>query len=365
VIAGYPWFGDWGRDTLIALPGLCLATGRLEQARCILEAYAGFVDRGMLPNHFPGAGEAPAYNSVDAALWYLEAWRAYLAAGGSEAAARRHFGMLESIVAHYRDGTRYGIGMDPADGLIRAGEPGVQLTWMDAKVGDWVVTPRRGKPVEVNALWYNGLRALAWIAGRLGQDPAPCEALAARAAEGFRRFRRGPGAGLHDCLDGPDGTDSSLRPNQILAVSLAFSALDPKTCSDVVAECGRELLCTPGLRSLAGGDPAYQGRYEGGVRARDGAYHQGPVWGWLLGHYVMAEYRVRADRACALERLAPLQDQLRDAGLGTLSEIFDGDPPHRPRGTPSQAWSVACALEAWWRLARPDPQHDEGGGDPS
>ncbi|MGD2081774.1 MAG: amylo-alpha-1,6-glucosidase [Chromatiales bacterium] len=362
VIAGYPWFGDWGRDTMIALPGLCLATGRLDLARRILESYAGFVDRGMLPNNFPGAGDLPAYNTVDAALWYLEAWRAYLEAGGSEGAARRHFGVLESIVSHYRDGTRFGIGVDPADGLIRAGAEGVQLTWMDAKVGDWVVTPRRGKPVEVNALWYNGLCALGWIARRLGRDPGPYEALAGRVCEGFRRFRRGAGLGLYDCLDGPGGPDSSLRPNQILAVSLAFSPLDPQAQADVVAECGRHLLCTPGLRSLAEGESGYRGRYQGDVRARDGAYHQGPVWGWLLGHYVMAEYRVRGDRTLALDRLEPLKDQLRDAGLGTLSEIFDGDPPHRPRGAPAQAWSVGCALEAWWRLSRPYPDDQDAGG---
>ncbi|HSO82403.1 amylo-alpha-1,6-glucosidase [Thiocapsa sp.] len=352
VIAGYPWFGDWGRDTMIALPGLTLATGRPEIAKRILETFAGFVDGGMLPNRFPGAGETPVYNTVDAALWYVDAWRAYIEASEDLDALAQVFPILESIVTHYRDGTRYGIGMDPADGLIRAGEPGVQLTWMDAKVGDWVVTPRIGKPVEINALWYHGLRVMADFAGRLGRDPQRYRSAADRTRAGFARFVRPDGAGLYDVVDGPDGDDARIRPNQIFAVSLTHSPLDAPARASVVEACAHHLLCPFGLRSLAQEDPAYRERYEGDVWSRDAAYHQGTVWAWLLGHYALAEYRVTGDAAAAQTRLAPIADHLRDAGLGSVSETFDGEPPHRPRGCPAQAWSVACILDAWMRLER-------------
>lgn len=354
VIAGYPWFGDWGRDTMIALPGLTLATGRVESARRILETFARFVDGGMLPNVFPGSGATPEYNTVDAALWYVEAWRAYVEATGDLAALERVFPVLADIIRGHQEGTRYGIRVDPVDGLLRAGEPGVQLTWMDAKVGDWVVTPRAGKPVEVNALWYNALRAIADLAGRLGQDGAPYAALAERAQRGFQRFVRPDGAGLLDVLDGAGGEDGSVRPNQLLAVSLPDSPLDPTTRAAVLRACGRALLTSYGLRSLDPSDPSYRPHYRGGVWDRDGAYHQGPVWGWLLGHYALAEYRVTGDARLARARLEPLADHLLDAGLGTVSEIFDGAPPHNPRGAPAQAWSVACTLEALWRLSRLD-----------
>jgi len=351
VIAGYPWFGDWGRDTMIALPGLALATGRPQLAREVLESFAGYVDRGMLPNVFPGSGETPEYNTVDAALWFIEAWRAYYAASDDRDALAAVFPVLQEIVHAYRDGTRYGIVMDPADGLIRAGEPGQQLTWMDARVEGREITPRYGKPVEINALWYNALCAMAQMARVLDAPFAEFEALAGRAAAGFTRFDRGTGAGLFDVLDGPDGHEAAIRPNQIFALSLSFSPLTRKsTRREVLEEC-REHLFTPcGLRSLSPADSRYRGRYLGGVRERDGSYHQGPVWGWLLGHYAMAEYRVNGDAAAAQERLRGMAGQLTEAGLGQLSEIFDGDPPHAPRGAPAQAWSVACTLEAWWRL---------------
>ncbi len=287
---------------------------------------------------------------MDAALWYLEAWRAYAEATDDLETLGRVFPVLDDIVRAYRDGTRYGIAMDPADGLIRAGEPGVQLTWMDAKVGDWVVTPRVGKPVEINALWYNALVAMQGLAERLGTDPNPYAQLARRAAAGFQRYLRSDGDGLVDVLDGPGGDDLSVRPNQILAVSLPASPLAAEHQQGIVAVCRRELLTACGLRSLAPAYPDYRGRYLGGVRERDGAYHQGPVWGWLLGHYALAEYRATGDAALALSRLEPIADHLRDAGLGSVSEIFDGDPPHTPRGAPLQAWSVACTLDAWWRL---------------
>jgi 4-alpha-glucanotransferase len=351
IIAGYPWFGDWGRDTMIALPGLTLATGRYDTARHILETFARFVDQGMLPNYFPGEGEHPEYNTVDAALWYIEAWRAYLERSPDREALQRIFPILEEIVDWHCRGTRHGIAMDPSDGLLRAGAAGVQLTWMDAKIGDWVVTPRTGKAVEINALWFNALTILEEWAEALGLTDRPYGELAARARQGCQRFVR-PAGGLFDVLDGPDGADPTVRPNQIFAVSLPHSAFARDIRARVVAECGRELLTSYGLRSLASGHPAYRPHYRGGIWERDGAYHQGTVWAWLLGHYALAEYRVHGERVAAQERLAPIADHLLDGGLGTVSEIFDAAAPHEPRGAPAQAWSVACILDAWLRLER-------------
>jgi 4-alpha-glucanotransferase len=350
IIAGYPWFGDWGRDTMIALPGLTLATGRYDTARRILRTFARFVDQGMLPNVFPGAGTTPEYNTVDAALWYIEAWRAYLEAIDDRASLREAFPVLQSIIDWHVKGTRYGIGMDEQDALLRAGEPGVQLTWMDAKIGDWVVTPRIGKPVEVNALWYNAVCSMAQLAELIKQPAASYRALAARIAQGFQRFIIPEGEGLFDVIDGPEGLDATLRPNQIFAVSLPHSALDTKAQASVLRACAGSLLTSYGLRSLAPTHRDFRPQYFGGVWERDGGYHQGPVWGFLLGHYALAEYRVGKDAKVAQSRLEPLRDHLLDAALGTVSEVFDGAAPHTPRGAPSQAWSVACALEAWWRL---------------
>ena len=350
VIAGYPWFGDWGRDTMIALPGLTLATGRWEVARRILLTFARFVDQGMLPNQFPVSGEALCYNTVDAALWYVEASRAYVESSGDLETLERLFPVLQAIVAWHVKGTRYGIGMDGGDALLRAGEPGLQLTWMDAKIGDQVMTPRIGKPVEINALWYNALLSVTVFARRLGQATGFCDGLAARAQKSFQRFVRSDGLGLFDVIDGPEGDDARIRPNQIFAVSLPHSPLDLATKQRVLRVCGRELLTSYGLRSLAARHDEFCPYYRGGVRARDSGYHQGPVWGWLLGHYALATYRVHGDSAEARHWLRPVQDHLLDAGLGTMNEIFDGAPPHQPRGAPSQAWSVACVLETWWRL---------------
>ena len=352
VIAGYPWFGDWGRDTMIALPGLTLATGRFDTARRILQTFARFVDQGMLPNVFPGAGDRPEYNTVDAALWYIEAWRAYTEASRDVNALRQAWPVLQEIIAWHLKGTRYQIRMDPNDGLLHAGEPGVQLTWMDAKVGDWVVTPRIGKPVEINALWFNALGAMAQFAQSLQLPAQGYRELAAQAMQGFQRFLNPDHGGLFDVLDGPHGDDGSLRPNQIFAVSLPFSPLAPAAQASVVSLVGRELLTSYGLRSLSPRHPDFRPHYSGGVWERDGAYHQGPVWAWLLGHYALAEYRVHGNARAAQLRLEPLRDHLLDAGLGTVSEIFDGAPPHTPRGCPAQAWSVACTLEAWVRLER-------------
>lgn len=353
VIAGYPWFGGWGRDTMIALPGLTLATGRHDSARRILSTFASFVSEGMLPNVFPGAGEAPQYNSVDAALWYIEAWRAYYEASNDHATLSKVCPLLESIIEAYCRGTRYGIGCD-SDGLLRAGQAGIQLTWMDAKVGEHVMTPRMGKPVEVNALWYNALCVLADFADDFAtdmrHDSKHYRDLATQVASGFQRFIKADKSGLYDVLDGPEGNDASIRPNQIFAVSLPHSPLDADDQRRIVIQCARELLTPYGLRSLAPSEVDYRGHYGGDVWQRDSAYHQGPVWGWLLGHYALAEYRVHGDARRALARLEPIAGHLHDAGLGTLSEIFDGEAPHTPRGAPAQAWSVACILEAWWRL---------------
>jgi 4-alpha-glucanotransferase len=352
VIAGYPWFGDWGRDTMIALPGLTLATGRFDAALRILRTFARFVDRGMLPNVFPGSGETPDYNTADAALWYFEAWRAYVEATEDLQALREVFPVLRDMIDWHVRGTRYGIALDPGDGLLRAGEPGVQITWMDAKVGEWVVTPRIGKPVEINALWYNALVAMGEFAERLGLATAEFDRLADAAKAGFRRFIDTASGGLCDVLDGPEGNDATLRPNQIFAVSLPHSPLSPAIQVSVVRIVRRELLTSYGLRSLAPTHRDYRPTYIGGVWERDGGYHQGPVWAWLLGHYALAEFRVSGDAACAQRRLEPIADHLADAALGSVSEIFDGAAPHLPRGCPVQAWSVACTLESWWRLER-------------
>lgn len=353
VIAGYPWFGDWGRDTMIALPGLTLASGRTAQARDILQTFAAQVSEGMLPNRFTGSGTEPEYNTVDAALWFIEAWRAYIDATHDIAALQVALPVLQQIVDAYCDGTRYGIGMDPADGLVRAGVAGQQLTWMDARADGIEVTPRHGKPVEINALWYNALRTMAGFARLLDVPADRYDALAERVAASFRRFHRGGNQGLYDVLDGPGGDDPAVRPNQVFALSLHHPVVqDAALRRYIIDEVEAELLTPFGLRSLSPGDPHYCGSYRGSVAQRDGAYHQGTVWGWLLGHYVLAEYSVRGDPVLARQRLSGMAQQLSLAGLGQLSEIFDGDLPYRPRGAPAQAWSVACTLEAWWRLDR-------------
>jgi 4-alpha-glucanotransferase len=350
VIAGYPWFGDWGRDTMISLPGLTLATGRPQVAHRILATFASFVSQGMLPNVFPGAGDRAEYNTADASLWFFEAWRAYFEATKDVGALRAVFPVLSDMIDWHEKGTRYGIAVDRADGLLKAGVTGVQVTWMDAKIGDWVVTPRIGKPVEINALWYNALRIMSTFATTLGV-PHRFGAAAEAAKRSFTRFLRADGEGLYDVIDGPNGDDASIRPNQIFAVSLPHSPLAAADQATVVHACRRHLLTAYGLRSLAPGSPAYHAHYGGGVLERDGGYHQGPVWPWLLGPFCLASYRVTGDAAAAQDLLAALSDELEDQGVGTIGEICDGDPPHQPRGAPAQAWSVACTLDAW-RLLR-------------
>jgi len=351
VIAGYPWFGDWGRDTMVALPGLTLTTGRSELARSILRTFGRFVDRGMLPNVFPDAGETPAYNTVDATLWYFEASRQYFAATGDKQFVQELFPVLADIIEWHQRGTRFGIRVDPNDGLLYAGQPGVQLTWMDAKVGDWVVTPRTGKPVEVNALWLNALVTIAQFARALGRRTEAYEYLAKCAREGFARFWNHSANYCFDVIDGPEPCDSSLRPNQIFAVSLPESPLTAEQQRAVVDACTRHLLTSYGLRSLASGHANYQGHYAGGPRERDAAYHQGTVWGWLLGPFVLAHLRVYNDPVRAASFLEPFANHLRSYGLGTAGEIFDGDAPFAPRGCIAQAWTVGELLRAWTATA--------------
>ncbi|NJR32811.1 MAG: glycogen debranching protein, partial [Chamaesiphon sp. CSU_1_12] len=299
IIAGYHWFGDWGRDTMISLPGLTIATGRTEIARSILLTFAKYVDRGMLPNRFPDAGDVPEYNTVDATLWYFEAIRSYYDATADDDLLAELFPVLAEIIDWHCRGTRYHIHLDASDGLLYAGESGVQLTWMDAKVDDWVVTPRIGKPIEINALWYCALRSISKFARQLGKPFREYEALADRTLAKFSRFWNPDLGYCYDVLDSPDGDDPSLRPNQIFAVSLpgmGTKGYAPLLTLDrqrsIVDTCGRQLLTSYGLRSLAPNHPQYQGHYGGNQLQRDGAYHQGTTWGWLLGSFVLAHLQV-------------------------------------------------------------------------
>jgi len=344
VIAGYPWFGDWGRDTMIALPGLALVTGRPDVSRRILSTYARFVSRGMLPNRFPDDGAEPEYNTADATLWFVEALRAHVEATDDVTLLHELAPILEGILLAHLEGTRHGIGVDPADGLLRAGEPGVQVTWMDAKIGDHVVTPRIGKCVELNALWYNALRAMSAFRARMSLPAGDVDALADRVRGSFDRLWNEERGCLFDVVDGPEGNDARLRPNQILAVSLRESPLDASRQARVLEVVARELLTTYGLRTLAPCETEHRGRYEGGPAERDASYHQGTAWGWLMGPFVEAHLRVHDDRDAARRFLEPFEDHLRDHGLGSISEIFDSDAPHRARGCPAQAWSVAEIL---------------------
>jgi predicted glycogen debranching enzyme len=354
VIAGYPWFGDWGRDTMISLPGLTLTTGRSEIARSILRTFAQYADRGMLPNRFPDADETPEYNTVDATLWYFEAIRTYHAVTEDDALLHDLFPVLADIIDWHRRGTRYSIRLDTADGLLYAGETGVQLTWMDAKVDDWVVTPRIGKPIEINALWYNALQAIATFARRLGKPYREYEEIAHLTQARFSRFWNSETGYCYDVLDSPEGDDASLRPNQLFAVVLpleetsGFSALLTSEQQRAIVDiCGRKLLTSHGLRSLSPHHPQYLGHYGGNQRQRDGAYHQGTVWGWLIGSFVQAHLRVYRNPAQARQFLEPMANHLTAHGIGSLSEIFDGDAPMTPRGCIAQAWTVAEVLKAW------------------
>ena len=353
VIAGYHWFSDWGRDTMISLPGLTLPTGKHDVARSILRTFAKHVDQGMLPNRFPDAGETPEYNTVDATLWFFEAARAFLAYTGDEEFVRDElYPVFTDIIAWHARGTRYGIKVDPS-GLLTSGEPGVQLTWMDAKVGDWVVTPRRGKPVEIQALWYNALCIMEDLARRFGDDVSQkrYRNMAAMANWAFNRlFWNEKDGGLYDVVNGGP-PDASIRPNQIFAVSLPYTMLSLERARIVVEKVREHLLTPYGLRTLAPSDPQYHGRFTGGPAERDGAYHQGTVWAWLLGPFITAYMKVNGAsdtaRGQAAVWLSAMKDHLSDAGLGHISEVFDGDAPYRPGGCMAQAWSVAEVLRAY------------------
>ncbi len=350
VIAGYHWFEDWGRDTMISLPGLTLSTGQRDAAAEILRTFAEHVDQGMLPNRFPDGSSTPQYNTIDATLWYFQAIGAYHGATGDNELVEALWPTLVSIIDHHIDGTRFGIGVDQSDGLLRGGEPGVQLTWMDAKVGDRVITPRIGKPVEVNALWFNALVTMETLAEEIGESTDRYTALAQAAKDGFQRFWNDDAGYCYDVLDGPSGHEATLRPNQLLAVSLPASPLDEDHQRQVLQACGDALLTSHGLRSLSPDDPAFVGHYGGDQSSRDGAYHQGTVWAWLLGPYVDAHLRVVGDPEAALRLLEPLGDHLSAAGLGTVSEIFDGDAPFAPKGCIAQAWSVGEVLRVLDRV---------------
>ncbi len=347
VIAGYPWFGDWGRDTMISFPGLFLVTQRIGMAKSLLQSFAQFVDQGMLPNRFPDAGEPPEYNTVDATLWYFDAIRQYFEQTQDVDLLVELYPVLEDILHWHVKGTRYHIQVDPHDGLLHAGEPGVQLTWMDAKVDDWVVTPRIGKPVEINALWLNALTAFRQFAKTLQKPTKKWDELIRKTQDNFSRFWNEEVGYCFDVLDGPNGHDAALRPNQIIAVALPDCPLPHSQQRAVVDACSRNLLTGMGLRSLSPDDPRYVGRYEGDVRQRDSAYHQGTVWGWLIGPFVVAHLRVYQDPRIALSFLQPFAHQLQDYGLGSIGEIGDGDPPFQPRGCIAQAWTVAEVLRAW------------------
>ncbi|MEL6269814.1 MAG: amylo-alpha-1,6-glucosidase, partial [Chloroflexota bacterium] len=296
------------------------------------------------------SNETPEYNTVDATLWYFEAVRAYFAATQDETLLKDLYPVLQDIIEWHKRGTRYNIHVDDTDGLLYAGEAGVQLTWMDAKVGDWVVTPRIGKPIEVNALWYNALMFMAEIADRVGDahDRKQCEMDARTVKESFQRYWNADAGYCYDVINGPEGDDLSLRPNQLFAVSVHHSPLDMAQQKAVVDVCARHLLTSHGLRSLASSHPDYVGVYGGDNMKRDGSYHQGTVWGWLIGPFVEAHLRVYGDKSVARSFVEPMMtDQMAAGCVGSLSEIFDGDSPYEPRGAVAQAWSIAEVLRVY------------------
>jgi len=344
IIAGYHWFTDWGRDTMISLPGLCLDTGRQNEAAQILRTFARHLDRGMIPNHFSEDGVAE-YNTADATLWYIEAIRAYHRAVPDGRLVDELFPVLSDIIDWHIRGTRHRIGIDPNDGLLAAGQPGTQLTWMDARADGKEITPRIGKPVEINALWFNALRTMQGFASQLGANPRPYAEAADRVDASFHRFLNPDTGYLFDVIDGPDGDDPSLRPNQLFAVSLTHSPLDASWQRKVVDACAQHLLTPMGLRTLAPFEPGYRGRFGGGPVERDAAYHQGTVWPWLIGPYAFAHLRVYNDPLEVRRFVGPLIGYL--ITHGTVTECAEGDPPHEPRAAIAQAWSVGNVSRVW------------------
>jgi predicted glycogen debranching enzyme len=355
VIAGYHWFTDWGRDTMISLEGLTLSTGRPLEARWILRTFAHYVRDGLIPNMFPEGQNQGLYNTADATLWFFHALHRYLKRTKDQTTLRLILPTLKRIVQHHNQGTRFGIKVDPADGLLSQGAEGFQLTWMDAKVGDWVVTPRRGKAVEINALWYNALRLLqGWLVETDDEAAAECLGIAAdKTRKSFNtRFWNENGAYLYDIVDGDGGDDASFRPNQIFAISLDHPVLDSVRWEAVVTATREKLLTPVGLRSLAPEEPDYKPRYDGDLRARDAAYHQGTVWAWLIGPFIDAWLKVYPkDREGARRLLDGFGPHLAEAGIGSISEVFDAEPPFTPRGCIAQAWSVAEVLRCLIKTA--------------
>ncbi len=350
VIAGYHWFNDWGRDTMIALPGLTLVTGRYADAREILLTFARYCRNGLIPNMFPDTPREPLYNTVDASLWYFHAVYKYLQyTGDYDFILKNIYPVLREIVSRYINGTDFNIRMD-GDGLISAGAPDLQLTWMDAKVDHWVVTPRHGKPVEISALWYNALKVLEELARRAGEE-LPHGDLADRVGNSFEKeFWCGREGYFYDVING-DCRDASLRPNQVIAMALPYSPVSPARARQALRRVWQELYATYGLRSLSYYHPDYRGTYTGDRIRRDGAYHQGTVWSWLIGPFITAYRRAHryspASRDQAAVFIRPFRDHLRSHGVGYVSEIFDGDEPVVPRGAVAQAWGVAEVLRAY------------------
>jgi predicted glycogen debranching enzyme len=351
IIAGYPWFTDWGRDSMISLPGLLLSTGRYSEARGLLKAFTSFIHEGLIPNRFPDRGEAPEYNTADATLWMFYALDRYLNTTGDWLLLKELFPILSEVIQWHLRGTLYNIGVDPRDCLLHAGAPGVQLTWMDAKVDDWVVTPRRGKAVEVNALWYYAVKAMEMWAVRLSNDAAQYSHLRTQVRQHFaERFWYEDGGYLYDVIDvdGVSGQhDPALRPNQLFAASLTPDLLSDVQVASILQKVAEHLLTPAGLRSLSPTDSAYHNRFNGDRLQRDGAYHQGAVWPWLVGPYVDVYLRVYRDRAALLPLLQPLVQQLWSTCLGTISEVTEPEAPFTPAGCFAQAWSVAELLRCW------------------
>ncbi len=356
IIAGYHWFNDWGRDTMISLEGLTLNTGRYHEAGWILRTFNHYVRDGLIPNMFPERQNEGLYHTADATLWFFHAIDRYVEITGDRETLRLLLTTLLNIVYHHLRGTRFGIGVDPQDGLLRQGAEGYQLTWMDAKVGDWVVTPRRGKAVEINALWYNALRLLEnWLREEKGEEAAASiKEHADKVYQSFNQnFWYAAGGYLYDIIDGEGGkNDLACRPNQLLAISLKYAVLDPKYWNSVVEIVHKRLLTPFGLRSLDPSHPDYKSRYDGDLRSRDAAYHQGTVWAWLIGPFIDAWLKVHPeDREGARRFLKGFETHLGDAGIGSISEVFDALEPFTPRGCIAQAWSVAEVLRSWVKTA--------------
>lgn len=350
VIAGYHWFTDWGRDTMISLEGLTLITGRHNEAGYILRTFAHYVKDGLIPNMFPEGNNEGLYHTADATLWFFHAIDRYLEYTGDHITLERILPVLIDIISHHVRGTRFGIKMDPEDGLLIQGEKGYQLTWMDAKVGEWIITPRRGKAVEINALWYNALRLLyKWVHNSKGNQAALYyDELAGKARGSFnKKFWYGEGGYLFDVIEGEHGNDASLRPNQLFAISLPNPVLDEKMWEPVVKKTRERLLTPVGLRSLEPGHKDYKARYYGDIRARDAAYHQGTVWAWLIGPFIDAWLKVYpGDYGTARLFLGGFASHLKEACAGSISEVFDAEPPFNPGGCIAQAWSVAEVLRS-------------------